>query len=55
MAKGCEYNVFSSSYIIHFTPTTFETDENFSIDKVKKSLVKTVKLHKLVVFSEAIK
>ena len=39
----------------HFTPTTFETDENFSIDEVKKSLVKTVKLHKSVVFSEAIK
>ena len=37
------------------TYTTFEIDENVSIDKVKKSLVKTVKLHKLVDISEAIK
>ena len=43
--------------IIHtlHTYTTFEIDENVSIDKVKKSLEKTVKLHKLVDFSEAIK
>ena len=43
--------------IIHtlHTYTTFEIDENVSIDKVKKSLVKTVKLHNLVDFSEAIK
>ena len=37
------------------TYTTFEIDENVSIDKVNKSLVKTVKLHNLVDFSEAIK
>ena len=43
--------------IIHtlHTYTTFKIDENVSIGKVKKSLVKTVKLHKLVDFSEAIK
>ena len=55
MAKWCECNVFSSSYYTHHTYTTFEIDENVSIDKVKKSLVKTVKLHKLVDFNEAIK
>ena len=54
--KGVEAMYFQVR-IIHtlHTYTTFEIDENVSIDKVKKSLVKTVKLHKLVDFSEAIK
>ena len=54
--KGVNAMYFQVRIIHTLHPyTTFEIDENVSIDKVKKSFVKTVKLHNLVDFSEAIK
>ena len=40
---------------LHTYNINFETDESFSIERVKKSLVKTVKLHKRVALNKAIK